>query len=370
MQDISLDKKKAYALSKNGNGQYKINEYTLDKIKKHPEQYNVCIKKYNNDNEYIAWKPGQKPKDDSAMQIIRSIVRGSIHIIDKVYEYGSKSYCIQIILEDRSSAQKIIENIVDYFAQAHKIKLTARYFYAGGAGNIENIINYLINNSVNTIALYDYGVVSEKLSEVSRIGDLIHRFNMLNKHKIIGITPLQIEEFCLQYAGLMRDIVQINKADMQLLMTIDKTVKQGQVDQLYRYNFRTTQYSICNTVLPLNKPSKYFSKIKNIRQPEQYLQERLADITDGKPYEFIKRAEVCWYNQCKSSRNACRLDDIYGAVVQRSQLCRKSCMNKDKIDNIIYNSLFSVVFDALNFQTVNSGIVVSNTNNLNTLIKR
>ena len=68
--------------------------------------------------------------------------------------------------------------------------MIARYFYAGGAGNIGNTINYLINNSVNTIVLYDYGVVSEKLSEVSRIGDLIHRFNILNKHKIIGITPL------------------------------------------------------------------------------------------------------------------------------------------------------------------------------------
>lgn len=45
-------------------------------------------------------------------------------------------------------------------------------------------------------------------------------------------------------------------------------------------------------------------------------------------------------------------------------------MNKDKIDNIIYNSLFSVIFDALNFQTVNNGIAVSNTNNLNILIKR
>lgn len=64
----------------------------------------MCIKKYNNDSEYIAWKPGQKPKDDSDIQVIRSIVKGSIHITDKVYEYGSKLYCIQVILEDRSSA--------------------------------------------------------------------------------------------------------------------------------------------------------------------------------------------------------------------------------------------------------------------------
>lgn len=45
-------------------------------------------------------------------------------------------------------------------------------------------------------------------------------------------------------------------------------------------------------------------------------------------------------------------------------------MDKDKIDNIIYNSLFSVIFDALNFQTVNSGAIISNANNLNALIKR
>ena len=163
----------------------------------------------------------------------------------------------------------------------------------------------------------------------------------------------------MQYGGLIRDVKNLNSSDITLVQALQKYRKNGDIEQFRQYSVKTCTYSI-NGENPISlKKSNYINKYKKIKTEEQYIADRLAEMTYGKPYQFVKRAQVCWYSDCFEIEQTefvggrtvkvCRYDKANGQKNPNSiqHNCNNVLTGFTKIWDILGNQLFAIVYDQM-----------------------
>lgn len=352
MYKISDSKLKAYQHEVNEKGQDIIKEYQINKIKRHTDWYNVCIKKNARTGlEYIAWKPGQKPQGERALDINNSIYSFRDERLGHIGQQTSIS--LQVLTEDKQSANTVIKQIVNYLGIKNNIEIKTRFISSDGAGNICKVLNTYVNKAIPCIVVMDSGVVQDKIGEVDDIKRNISELILHGHRNIICIKPLAIEELCLTYSGLRHDIKGISNYNTSILNKIDKAMRDKDLQKIQEYDINTRSYKVCGIVLTGDR-SEYISDYKRIDQAERFLADRLAQITKDRPYEFIKRAQICWYENCRycNSDNRCIMEVKKGSEAERVAYCNKTRLNVIKAEDIVRNQLFQVIFDQINLLTI------------------
>lgn len=351
---IQDNKLKAYAYEKNEKGLDIIKEYQISKIKRHIEWYNVCIKKNARTGaEYIAWKPGQRPQKVDKVTVDNSIY--AFNDKELGYEAQRQRYSLQVVTEDKQSANQIIEAIINYFGIKNRICVQTRFISSDGAGNICKVLNAYIDKNIPCIVVMDSGVVQDKTCEVDDIKRNIAELIMHGHRNLICLKPLAIEELCLTYSGLKSDIKGIQSYNMNILSKIDMAIKHKNLQEIIQYDIFTRSYNVCGIQLNGN-PSAYINEYKSINQAERFLADRLAQITKDRPYEFIKRAQLCWYKDCMCSNNVnsskCIMEIKKGYEANRVKYCNKTRLNVTKMADIIQCQLFQAIYDQINLLTI------------------
>ena len=277
-----------------------------------------------------------------------------------VYNPGSNKACkIQIVFEDSSSADKIIEGICNTYAKNKKINLSVDYIQSGGIVRLYSMLACDTDLYHPVIVIYDSGVYRSEMQKIMELQNNIKLFNQQPGRNIIGIQPLCIEEMCMQYAGLIRDVKNLQSSDIKLIQSLQKYRKTGDIEQFRQYDIKTCTYSV-NGENPISlKKSNYISRYKKIKTEEQYIVDRLAEMTYGKPYQFVKKAQVCWYSDCfeteqidfASSRTfkKCRYDERNGQRNPNSiQIgCNNVLTGFTKIWDLLRNQLFAIIYDQI-----------------------
>lgn len=321
------------------------NKHSLKEIDANRKDYNVYVRNNtginNKNSRIIVYKPNNKGRIGGY-----DIPKSSIQTVTYIYGNG-KNTDINIVIEDSSSAFNIISNIVNYFAVEHKIKLTCKYIKARGYGNIPDALNYYVDNKPGEkiIVLYDTGI--NDMTGLNHIRTIIE-FKNATGGTCIGIQPLCIEELLITFDGLIQDIKGLSKEHLSILLQANKYLK-GIKKSLLEYNIQDAVHTIGSIPVVFGKRSKYIKKYTSIKTEEQYVADKLAEITYRNPYMFLKKSCECWDCNCMLQGYACVLEKSLGSRHKNSAVlkCNMTYMNKDKTESIIKNSLMGIIYDAL-----------------------
>lgn len=320
--------------------------YSISDIEGHTDKFNVCVRRGIGSDKIkgIAWKSRE------------------------ARENKIKAYRLDVITEDSSSANEIIKAIIDYFANSHNIKIDYRFKQAKGAGNICKELA-VRDDYIPCIVVFDTGVVQSKYSEIEEITQAIKSCNIINSNKprIIGIEPLCIEEMCLQFNRLIQEIRGLKQSGINIIKSLDSYRITGDIHKFRNYDINSLKYSIGGYNPISHKKSIVIKEYDNISQEEQFIADVLAVITDNNPYKFNKRANECWYRDCEYSRNnngdiVCALSNKIGIrrPNQPVSRCNKNLATSTKIEQIVHNQLFQVIYDVVNNLTINDNKHIQN----------
>lgn len=315
-------------------------------------------------NVYV-WGTNRADKQSIRFKRGRSnstVVNSKAWKINKTYIYDpgkNKASKIQIVFEDSQSADNIIECICNAYAKDNNINLSVDYLQSGGIVKLRSILACDTDLYHPVIVLYDSGVYKSEMQKILELQNTIKTFNKQPGRNIIGIQPLCIEEMCMQYSGLIRDIKNLKSSDVKIIQSLQKYRNTGDIEQFRQYDIKTCTYSV-NGENPISlKKSNYISKYKKIKTEEQYLADRLAEMTYGKPYQFVKKAQICWYQDCYSIKQGkffkyetfkdCKYDRINGQKNPNSiqSNCNNAITGKTKIQDVIEKQLFIMIYDQI-----------------------
>lgn len=261
--------------------------------------------KHSKFNEVIAYKKYCKPQSTNQNVYINKL---DIKIVIKLYnEMCEQTDDLCIITEDGGSAIKIIEAIVARFAYNNGIKLRCCFIRAKGVGNIINALNYQVPNHIKKcLVVYDSAL--QDLATLNAIRDNIAFLNSSKMGKYLAFTPRCSEECALSFKKLKSDIVGLNMAQLDILNAIETYHNTGDEKGYIRMDTSQNGYMIGNKLIKLGYTSQYIKKYKVINSLERFIADKLAEITNKKPYQFIKNAEVCWYENCSCNNARCVLE--------------------------------------------------------------
>lgn len=303
---------------------------------------NVHIVKTHGGNQYsIRYKKNCKIQNVQ----IKTISEGGIKVETEIYSYGKKQWEIYFVIEDRGSAKEIIKNIARKFAEQSQIVLSVHWIFAGGVGNIPEVLGKYIPDNSKVLVIYDSALNNAKT--LSNIETSMHFLKLKGHIEFISFTPRCIEECVLSFDKLKMEIKGLSKEQIELLDAIDSYRKTG--NDYISYDAYSCQYKINGEILNLGYTSRLIPKYKKVDTLEKYLADKLAEMTDRKPYEFIKKAAICWHKNCKSSYSRCKYEDAIGTKRPNTPVdcCRMTLIQRDKTNEIIKCSLFGVLYDAI-----------------------
>lgn len=257
---------------------------------------------------------------------------------------SGKLYELHIIFEDASSGNAIMVKCVKKFAEINNIKIQCCIIIAKGVSNIPKCIRKYSSKMQNCMIVYDE-LTQDTKSKLDI--DIEVRFaKHLFRCNIVIFKPRCIEECALSFKYLTDEIK-------------NSTIKHKQINTLIHNYFITgndyiayepiiNQYTLGGNKIQFSYYSKYLKE--NVTNLERLLADILAQITFENPYEFIKRANECWYEDCITDNGYCVLANILGIKRPNSKVsrCNHLLLNSNKIDMIISNSLFACFYDGLN----------------------
>lgn len=264
------------------------------------------------------------------------------------YAYGDRnSKCLEayFVIEDSSSAKEIIKNIAKKFAENSKISLSIHYIFAGGVGYIPEALRNCIPNKAKVLVIYDSALKdAQTLKKIE--GEIKHLTRQKNI-EFITFTPKCIEECALSFNKLKTEIKGLTQNQKDLLNAID--TYRGTGKDYISYDVYGGQYNINGTPIKFGYPSKFIPKYSKVDTVEKYLADRLAEMTCRKPYQFIKKANICWYRDCKSNIGRCVYEKDLGTKRPNSPVdyCSMTLKGKDKTMELIQHSLFGILYDAI-----------------------
>lgn len=348
------------------------NEYSIDNIlmQQSSKKFNVWV-----------WAPNDlkhrqiRFKDEHVEQQVESRLG-----VDKVpFRYGEQKQCkqLQIVLEDQSSAISIIKGIVGLVCYKYKLNVDLSLIQTKGVERVYQTIKYDTDLSNPVMVLFDSGVFCSEMRHILNIVNIIKSSNKLG-YNVVGIQPICIEQLCLQYNKLKQEIKAAQSEHINIVNKLQQYRQQGDIDTFRCYDINKCEYKIADHNPITREQSMYIKKYTSIKTEEQYLSNELAEFTYGKPFQFVKQAQICWYESC-GDINLCQYDKANG-VKNKNQL-RNFCNQqmtidlgeyKDhedmalelsrmrKIQSIVNNQLFSVVYD------VAAQLLISDYNNYKT----
>lgn len=264
------------------------------------------------------------------------------------YAYGNRnSKCLEayFVIEDSSSAKEIIKNIAKKFAENSKISLSIHYIFAGGVGYIPEALRNCIPNKAKVLVMYDSALKdAQTLKKIE--GEIKHLTRQKNI-EFITFTPKCIEECALSFNKLKTEIKGLTQNQKDLLNAIDTYRRTGK--DYISYDVYGGQYNINGTPIKFGYTSKFIPKYSKVDTVEKYLADRLAEMTCRKPYQFIKKANICWYRDCKSNIGRCVYEKDLGTKRPNSPVnyCSMTLKGKDKTMELIQHSLFGILYDAI-----------------------
>lgn len=336
---IQIQKDRKQCIDTNG----KI--YNISDIEGHQDKFNVYVRRGIGPDKIkgIAWKSRE------------------------AHQNKLRTYKLDIITEDKSSANEIIKAIIEYFADEHKVQIQHRFKQALGAGNIAKEI---VNRDIQTpcMVVFDTGVVQSKYSEIEEITSVIKSCNISSSNAtVIGVEPLCIEEMCLQFNRLISEISGLKQSGVNIIKSLDRYRITGDIHKFRNYDINSLKYSIGGYNPISHKKSLVIKGYNNISQEEQFIADVLAVITNNNPYKFNKRANECWYKDCEyvekdNGDKVCALSKEIGIRRPNQPVgrCNKGLASDNKIEQIIHNQLFQVIYDVINDLTIKDGKHIQN----------
>ncbi len=250
-----------------------------------------------------------------------------------------EQHSLTLVIEDRGSAREIIKTIVEYYAKANKINIDLTMLIASGVSNISDVLYYCDTTNIdNILVLFDmidsqsviYNSISKEITSIQSSG-----------RNIETIIPYCIEELCLSFYYLQVDIQNLTPDNYAFLKNIYKHYKGCQFEYLER-DIDSGNLLLNGQSIALDYPATFIKKYKTINSTERFLAEKLAEITYNNPYSFNKAASICWYKTCIQQLCQNRLNrTIYNT-------CNKNLLGKNKIEHLINESLFGLIYDSIN----------------------
>ena len=250
-------------------------------------------------------------------------------------------------------------DIIEYFADEHKVQIQYRFKQALGAGNVAKEVA-MRDMQIPCMVVFDTGVVQSKYSEIEEITSAIKSCNV-NSHAatVIGVEPLCIEEMCLQFNRLISEISGLKQSGVNIIKSLDSYRITGDIHKFRNYDMNSLKYSIGGYNPISHKKSIVIKGYNNISQEEQFIADVLAVITKNNPYKFNKRANECWYKNCEyvekdNGDKVCALSKEIGIRRPNQPVgrCNKGLASDNKIGQIIHNQLFQVIYDVINDLTI------------------
>ena len=239
---------------------------------------------------------------------------------------------LNIILEDSGSALKIFREIIKYYALKENINIKASFIKASGIGKMPSVLRKCVSDGLNNfIILYDKEIESKEILNLEEEIEYKRNFGL----SIIEIAPYCIEELCITFKSLMLDIKNLSDDNKFLLSRFNMRLSDSISDYI-RYDYESGTLKFGGKFLNIHYKSEYIKRYENICTVEQYIVDRLADITYNNPYHFVKSASKCWIKDC-SDNTKCKF----------CPMCNKTNINKIKIEEIVNNSLFGLFYDAI-----------------------
>lgn len=345
---VSISKNRQFGIDNKGNS------YSLDKLKKairNGKTTNVYIRKACSKQasfpEIIVRKRIESISIDKVTKV------NNINIKDELITFGdSNNRRVELIFitEDRGSASNIIKNIIQKFAYDNNLCIVCDFIHANGASNIPYVISNILNAKLytcrNCIVCYDNAINnSSTLNEIGMCLSYIASYG----YNVVSFTPFSSEECALSFGKLTDEIkgIELDNEAYDLLHTINNYLKSG--DNYIKISLQKASIKIGCSIIKFPYSSKYIKRYKAINNLEQYLADRLAYITDRRPYEFIKSANLCWYKDCGQDPNNCTMTQAIGKLNPNScaDKCNHTLISRSKINVIINESLFGGIYDAL-----------------------
>ena len=338
---VNISKDKQHCIDSNSN------HYSIKDVKKAKGTINVHVVRNVNScsngfPECIRYKKNCKPLNQNAAIKTQQIKIKHIH---KVFGNFSTKVDICVLMEDEGSAINIIENIVENYAQNNNICISCDFIATCGATNIAYALNYELGSYKNCLLIYDSAL--EQSSVLADIDTCSKFLSKCDKYNIVSFTPRSSEECALSFRVLQKDIKSLSQTQVDFLKAFENYLLTG--DDYVKLNLKYARSEIGGMPIKYGYSSQYIKKYNNIKNMEQYIADRLADITHDKPYEFVKHANVCWTDNCVSSKCACKMVEIEGSKSpkSRAQKCNKTLVPYSKTEAIIKYSIFGGIYDAL-----------------------
>lgn len=259
------------------------------------------------------------------------------------YNLGNsgKIYNLTLITEDSSSANKIIINIIEKFALSYNIQFNLKAYHLHGY----SLINYYVSRAGNNdyvLVIYDGAINSVDIKNIDKSID----FNQAKgKGNYVRFLPKCSEECILSFKRLSIDIKNISSDNKKLIQEIENYYSSG--TPYMNFKLMSGRYEFIRLNVPWGYKSAYTGK--TINNVEQYLSDRVADITYNNPYDFNKSTGLCWLHNCKSLKNRCKWEDLRGSKNPKNVVnnCNMTLLNDDKTLAIVNESLFGGIWDAL-----------------------
>lgn len=335
------------------------NEYTVDNIlmQQSSKNFNVWVWAPNDlKHRQIKFKEGCSEKK----------AEDRLSVNTTLFEYAAqgKNKKIQIVAEDQSSAVNIIKGIVDLVAYKNKLNVELKMIQTKGVGRVYQTIKYDTDLANPLIVLFDSGVFCSEMKHILNITNIIRSSNKCGCN-VVGIQPICIEQMCLQYTKLLQEIKVVQSQHAKIVGELQKYRQQGDIDAFRYYDINKCKYQVAGNNPITREQSQYIKKYTSIKTEEQYLQDELAKFTYGKPFQFVKEAQLCWYESCGDVA-VCTYDKENG--IQNKNQIRNFCNqqmtidlseyknNKEKainlsrlqkIQSVVNNQLFSVIYDVV-----------------------
>jgi len=195
--------------------------------------------------------------------------------------------------------------------------------------------------------MYDSGL--KDVNTLNKINTTIELISKEHIAKCIVFYPLCIEECALTFKRIKSDIKGLSSSQVKLLDSAYNFLKTGNMFNFIDYDIQTSKYKLCGIDIQNITNSKLIKGYTNISTIERCLADKLAEITKGKPYRFIKSANECWYSNCSCPGYECNYEKIIGSHRLNSPIaaCNKTCLGKEKIECVIKESMFGIIYECI-----------------------
>lgn len=292
---------------------------------------------------------------------------------DGLYEYrhgGDKPVKkVTVIFEDSTSGNEILRKIVEYFSIKERLNIKCTYKYACGCANIPKILDTCqVDDNNKCIVVFDRGVSISEQATLMFIADKIASKNTRGIN-CITFEPFCIEECALTFKCLASEIKGLSETERDLLSDINNFFTTGIDTDYIRYDSSKSQYTygnLANFKFRNLKSSKTYRVLnKTLNSPERVLAAILLNLTCDRPYYFNKKSSVCWLSNCLSATGTCALDTTGKNPNSPSHMCNKTLMEESKIEQIINNSMFGIMYEILEELLLGRTNAVGRTLNIN-----